>query len=411
MAGPGPGRAAAPFVLIGYVDELLGDTGDKELMPPVWYMQLMLYLTLPLLVLITLVVFNTTTENGFAFMDAVFRFFGFDPDAARARADWWAYEGAYVSLGMFYGMAGVNVAHELIHRTDKPFDALVGKWLLAFTWDTGFAIEHVHGHHRHVGTELDPATARRGEYIAAFIARSAYGQLVSAYRHEKERLKRRGTPDRIYNNRFWRGQAMTLVVIAFYVVFLGPLGILMSFFSGMIGKIYLEVVNYIEHYGLVRIPGKPVENRHSWDSYRRVSSGMFYNLQLHAHHHRVATRRFWELNQAHGEAPILPYGYMGSIVLAFIPGWAQAQPPALADWDRRLASPRNCEYLRSGACCSAERNKAGQRPFLPYRREEFSCGYRSRISLPLRASPSCRRSRRIPRMSSSRASSPSRYAC
>ena len=66
----------------------------------------------------------------------------------------------------------MNVAHELIHRTDKEWDKLVGRWLLAFTWDTGFAIEHVHGHHRNVGTELDPATARRGEYIVAFVWRS-----------------------------------------------------------------------------------------------------------------------------------------------------------------------------------------------------------------------------------------------
>lgn len=337
------------FVLIGYVDELLGDAGDKELMPPVWYMQAMLYLTLPLLVFISLVVFNTTTAAGIPFMDAVFRFFGFDPEAARLRTShWWSHHGAYVSLGMFYGMAGVNVAHELIHRTGNRFETTLGKWLLAFTWDTGFAIEHVHGHHRHVGTENDPATARRGEYIVAFIVRSTWGQLVSAYRHEQERLKRRGIPDRIYNNRFWRGQAMTLVVVAFFVTFLGPIGILMSLYSGMIGKIYLEVVNYIEHYGLVRMPGKPVENRHSWDSYRRVSSGLFYNLQLHAHHHRVASRRFWELNQSHGEAPVLPYGYMGSIVLAFIPGlWPRLSRPLLADWDQRLASPEEREYLRA----------------------------------------------------------------
>ena len=336
------------FVLIGYVDEMFGDAGDKELMPPVWYMQLMLYLSLPLLIFLTLVTFNTTTDGGYAFMDAVFRFFGFDPEAARLRTDMHGHQGAYVSLGMFYGMAGVNVAHELIHRTDKKFDSILGKWLLAFTWDTGFAIEHVHGHHRYVGTEEDPATARRGEYIVAFVVRSTVGQLVSAYKHEKARLARRGIPDRIWNNRFWRGQAMTLVVVAFFVAFLGPMGILMSLYAGSIGKIYLEVVNYIEHYGLVRIPGKPVENRHSWDSYRRVSTGLFYNLQLHAHHHRVATRRFWELNQSHGEAPVLPYGYMGSIILSFIPGlWPRLSRPLLADWDRRLASPEEREYLRS----------------------------------------------------------------
>ena len=336
------------FVLIGYVDELLGDAGDKELMPPIWYMQLMLHLTLPLLVMISLVAFNTTAPGGVMFMDPVFRAFGFDPEAARARTDWYGQTGAFVSLGMFYGMAGINVAHELIHRVDSRFDRIIGKWLLAFSWDTGFAIEHVHGHHRTVGTESDPATARRGEYIFAFVIRSTIGQVKSAYQHEKARLKRKGIPDRIWNNRFWRGQGMTLVVIAFFVAFLGPTGLVVSAFTAAIGKIYLEVVNFVEHYGLVRIPGQPVETRHSWDSYRRVSTGMFYNLQLHAHHHRVATRKFWELHQSNGEAPVLPYGYMGSILLAMIPGlWPRLSRKLLADWDSRLASPAEREYLKS----------------------------------------------------------------
>ena len=104
--------------------------------------------------------------------------------------------GAYVSLGMYYGAAGVNVAHELVHRTDKRRPDLVGRWLLAFTWDTGFAIEHVHGHHRNVGTEQDPATAARGEYIVAFVCRSTIGQWLAAKRYEDERLKRKGIPNR-----------------------------------------------------------------------------------------------------------------------------------------------------------------------------------------------------------------------
>jgi hypothetical protein len=336
------------FVLIGYVDELLGDVGERELMPPVWYMQLMLYLTLPLLVLITLVCFNTTTESGFPLLDALYRALGFDPVAARARTDWLGAQGALVSLGMFYGMAGVNVAHELVHRIEKPIDVLVGRWLLAFTWDTGFAIEHVYGHHRNVGTELDPATARRGEYIVPFVFRSTIGQIGGAYRVEKQRLERRGIPDRPWTNRFWRGQLMTVAVLALFVAFLGPIGILVSFYVAVIGKAYLEVVNYIEHYGLVRIPGKPVEARHSWDSHRRVSGGMLYNLPLHAHHHRVATRRYWQLHQSHGQAPLLPYGYMGSILLAFVPGlWPKLSGPLLGDWDARLASEDERAYLKA----------------------------------------------------------------
>lgn len=337
------------FFLIGYVDELFGDISDRENMPPIWYCQLMLFATLPLLVFATLVAFNVVTDTGAAWLDWFPRLFGIDPDAAR---DWthhilWI-QGPFVSLGMYYGAAGVNVAHELIHRTDKEWDKLVGRWLLAFTWDTGFAIEHVHGHHRNVGTELDPATARRGQYIVHFVWTSTIGQWLSAKRFEDERVMRRGLPNNPITNRFWRGQLMTLAVLAFYMVFLGWWGLPAFILSGAIGKIYLEVVNYIEHYGLVRVPGTRVEARHSWDSHRRVSGGMFYNLMLHANHHKIATRRYWELEQSPPEeAATLPRGYMAMILFAFLgPPFFRYINRHLARWDRDLASEEEKAYLR-----------------------------------------------------------------
>ena len=337
------------FLLIGYVDELVGDIGPKETMPPIWYCQLMLYLTLPLIVFATLVAFNVTSASGFGWLDTIDRFIGIDPVAARARTGWFWAEGAFVSLGMLYGLAGVNVSHELVHRSDKPFDRLIGTWLLAFTWDTGFAIEHVHGHHRNVGTEADPATARRGEYIVAFVWRSTIGQWLAAKRYEDERLARKSLPNNLWTNRFWRNQLMTLVVLAFYVAFLGPVGVIWCISAGAIGKIYLEVVNYIEHYGIVRIPGTRVEARHSWDSHRRVTGGMFYNLMLHANHHKIASRRYWELEQSPPEeAAILPRGYMAMILLAFLgTPFFRYISPHLGRWDRELASPDEVGYLKS----------------------------------------------------------------
>ncbi|MEO6013579.1 MAG: alkane 1-monooxygenase [Devosia sp.] len=337
------------FVLIGYVDELVGDIGPKETMPPIWYCQLMLYLTLPLIIFATLVSFNVASTTGFGWLDAINRAVGIDPVAARERTGWFWATGAFVSLGMLYGLAGVNVSHELVHRSDKPFDRLLGTWLLAFTWDTGFAIEHVHGHHRNVGTELDPATAKRGEYIVAFVWRSTIGQWQAARRFETERLARKQMPNNLWTNRFWRNQLMTLVVLALYVAFLGPIGgLIWAGFSGSIGKIYLEVVNYIEHYGLVRIPGTRVEARHSWDSHRRVTGGMFYNLMLHSNHHKIATRRYWELEQSPPEeAATLPRGYMAMILFAFLgPPFFKYITPHLSRWDRELASADEVAYLK-----------------------------------------------------------------
>ena len=341
------------FILIGFVDELFGDAGDKEAMPPAWYCQTMLFITLPLIILITMVTISGTSTGGIPAIDWLSRAGGSDPVRARAATEAMnglvSGHGAWVSLGMYYGAAGVNVAHELVHRADKPFDRLVGRWLLAFTWDTGFAIEHVHGHHRNVGTELDPATARRGQYIVHFVFSSTIGQWLAAKRYETARLKRKGIANTPWNNRFWRGQLMTLAVVAFYVWFLGPVGILYSAYAGFIGKIYLEVVNYIEHYGLVRVPGTRVESRHSWDSHRRVSTGMFYNLMLHSNHHAIATRRFWELEpQTDDKAVTLPRGYMAMILYAFLgPPFFRYINRSLARWDKELASPEEVAYLKS----------------------------------------------------------------
>jgi alkane 1-monooxygenase len=353
MAWGGPfswGGLLLSFVLVGFVDELFGDASDRERMPPVWYCQTMLFATLPLLIFISLVTFNITTEHGFPLMDAIFRAVGIDPEASRARTNWFWLEGAYASLGMYFGAAGVNVSHELVHRVDKPFDRLYGTWLLAFTFDTGFAIEHVFGHHRNVGTEADPATARRGQYILNFVWTSTVGQWLAAKRFEDERLKRKNIPNTLWTNRFWRNQWMSVAVVLFFCAFLGPWsGLLYSTYAGAIGKIYLEVVNYIEHYGLVRISGTRVEARHSWDSHRRVSGGMFYNLMLHANHHKIATRRYWELEQSPPEeAATLPLGYMTMIFFAVSgPPYFRYINKHLARWDRDLASPEEVAYLKS----------------------------------------------------------------
>lgn len=335
------------FVLIGFVEELVGDAGDENVMPPVWYLNLMLYLSLPLLVILTLVMINSSTATGNEYIDAAVSFFGFDPEAARASSNFITMNGGFATLGMFYAFAGVNVAHELVHRTDSPFDVTIGRWLLAFSWDTGFSIEHVYGHHKNVGTDADPATARRGEYVIAFVLRSAVGQWINALRQENARLKRAGKSGQIWRNRFWRGQAMSATIVATYIFLAGPIGLLWAAYAAAIAKIYFEIVNYVEHYGLVRVPGTRVEPRHSWDSYRWFSTGMFYNLPLHSHHHQFATKPFWTLQKAPGQTPVMPLGYMPMILMSFIPPlWKRVITPLLADWDRRLASPEERDILK-----------------------------------------------------------------
>ena len=72
--------------------------------------------------------------------------------------------------GLLIGIMGTVPGHELVHRKKNKFDMFIGNWLLAMSWDCAFAVEHVYGHHKNVGLEIDPATAKRGENIYSFIS-------------------------------------------------------------------------------------------------------------------------------------------------------------------------------------------------------------------------------------------------
>jgi alkane 1-monooxygenase len=245
--------------------------------------------------------------------------------------------GAVMSLGLLSASAGTNVAHELVHRTWDPKALMTGRWLLTLTFDTSFAIEHVYGHHAHVATARDPATARRGESFFEFFPRSTWYSIVSAWYIEAERLQKRGMAVWSWRNRFLRGQLMTLVLPLVYYSVLGWRGIGLCLLAGFFGKIYLELVNYIEHYGLIREPGSPVEPRHSWNSNHSFSSVILYNLTRHSHHHAKGHLPFWKL-QPMPEAPMLPYGYMSMILIALVPPvFRRIMDPLVRHWNDHYA--------------------------------------------------------------------------
>ncbi len=277
----------------------------------------------------------------------VWALLGLDLAAARAATGAWSLAGLLVAGGLVVGAAGVNVAHELMHRTGNRAAWLSSRWLLAFTFDTTFAIEHVHGHHRYVGTERDPATARRGETALAFVIRSTLGQIAGAFRFEAARLARKGQGPWTLSNMALRGQLMSLALLVASWLLAGWVGVAAFVALGVQGKIYLELVNYVEHYGLVRAPGGRIEPRHAWNCYNVVSNAVLYNLPRHSHHHMFAAKPFWAL-EADADAPQLPYGYKTMVLVALIPPlWRRIVDPRLAHWDSHFASDEERAILRS----------------------------------------------------------------
>jgi len=321
------------------IDELVGNSRKEYGKVITAILDGFLYLTLPFIVVIS-ALFATFLSTGdpFGLIWLFDRVLGVDLAAIRAALSRFDMVGAFFTVGLIYGAGGVNVSHELFHRTGNPIAVTMARWLLAFTCDTTFAIEHVYGHHRHVATDRDPATARRGEYVLGFFVRSTLGQIASAFAFEAERLRRRGKAPFSFANRALRGQFMSLAVIAAFWYAAGLKGALAFLGLAFVGKLYLECVNYIEHYGLVRVPGTRIEERHSWDCYRLISSAALYNLTRHSEHHLNAAKRYWELG-TNRLAPTMPHGYMTMILISFLPPlWKRTVHPLLSEWDRFMAS-------------------------------------------------------------------------
>ena len=194
-----------------------------------------------------------------------------------------------------------------------------GNWLLCLSWDCSFALEHVYGHHKNVGLISDPATAKRGENLYLFILRASVKEHIDAWKIEINHLKRRGHHPLGFHNKMIIGYGRSFL-ITYLAYFIGGInGLMFYILCALLAKALLEVINYIEHYGLVRESDKPVHPRHSWNANNVISSLILYNVTRHSAHHEKSNLQFWEL-EAYPESPTMPYGYLTMLYIAtFLP--------------------------------------------------------------------------------------------
>ncbi|MFD2178356.1 alkane 1-monooxygenase [Veronia pacifica] len=253
---------------------------------------------------------------------------------------------------LMVGMVATIPAHELVHRTRDKTSLLIGRWLLALSFDTIFSIEHVYGHHRYAATVNDPATAPRGRSVYSHILISSWEGNVSAWEIEKKRLSRKKLPLFSHHNIFLRGQLMSFSVLAFFYIFGGLECALYFITIGLGGKALLEIVNYMEHYGLVRDPKTPVRPHHSWNTNKRISSWAMFNLTRHSHHHAQGEVPYQDLKPM-SDAPMMVGGYLSTILITLIPPlWHKLMTPKVLDWDRRYASDREKELASEANAAS-----------------------------------------------------------
>ena len=252
-----------------------------------------------------------------------------------------------VQTSLFIGILSTVPGHELTHRKQNKFDMFIGNWLLAFYGDCTFAIEHVYGHHKDVCLDEDPASAKRGENIYLFILRATFKEQISGWKIENERLKRRKINFFSTHNGMIIGYLRSLIITASTFIFGGLIGMLYFLLCAFLAKSFLESINYIEHYGLVRERGKEVNMRHAWNSNHLLSSIYLCNVTRHSDHHKSANLNFWELNPYHKNAPLLPYGYLSMLYLVLITPflYKKVMDNELIHWDKNHANEYERNYV------------------------------------------------------------------
>lgn len=225
-------------------------------------------------------------------------------------------------MGLLCGVFGINVGHELGHRSNK-FEQFLAKSLLLTSLYMHFFTEHNKGHHKRVATPEDPSSARYGEPVYLFYFRTIIFSYISAWHIANDEARKNGGSAFSIHNEMIRFTLIEFIFLSVIIYFFGWLVTLYFIAAAAIGILLLETVNYIEHYGLQRnATGEGRYERampaHSWNSDHVVGRIMLFELSRHSDHHYLASRKYQVLRH-HDDAPQMPTGYPGMMILSLIP--------------------------------------------------------------------------------------------
>jgi alkane 1-monooxygenase len=244
----------------------------------------------------------------------------------------------FFGVGVITGTIGINYSHELMHQRNKT-ERFLADFLLGMVMYSHFRSEHLLVHHRHVGTPRDTVTARYNEGFHRFYPRVLLESLTSAFHAEKNMLARKRLPWTDPSNPFFKYWAIQASFLLLALLLGGWSGLGLFLVQAGVAIWQLELVNYIEHYGLTRkhLGGgkyEHVQPRHSWNAAHKASNWLLINLQRHSDHHYKPDRRFPVL-QTYGasDAPQLPYGYPVMTMAAMVPPlWRRIMNPRVRKW-------------------------------------------------------------------------------
>ena len=295
------------FIILPFLDLIAGNNSEnlskeeKNNKKTKWIFDVMLYLNLPIVFGLLWLVFTKVQTQEYATYECI---------------------GLGLSTGILLATNAINVAHELGHRTPY-FERFMSKCLYIPCLYMHFYIEHNFGHHMNVATPNDGATAKYNQTVFSFWITSVTKQYLDAWKCQMKLLKIQNQPFfSMKNDMLWYHLIQPAYLFGVFYLFSFNV-MLFAIVIGVVSFLFLESINYIEHYGLVRFKTpsgryERVQPQHSWNSNFNIGRIVLYELTRHSDHHFKSSKKYQLLN-SYEQSPTLPFGYPASILLSFIP--------------------------------------------------------------------------------------------
>lgn len=273
---------------------------EKDMAKDDWFYDIVVSLIVPIHLFTMYIFLTTITEAGLSLSDIIARVF---------------------MMGTLLGVIGINVGHELGHKTQQPFKQFLAQILLTSSVQNHFMTYHNGGHHRDIGTPADLSSAKKGDNFYLFALRSQIGGYFKTWKLEGEKLATKGK-SKLLNPMIIYTLLPLTMLLAIYFYF-GAYVFICYFVASVYGIAILESQNFFAHYGLRR---KKLENgryervnpRHSWNSDHLIGRVLLFELTRHSDHHHNGAKEFQVLDSKH-ESPLLPFGYPAMLILSFFP--------------------------------------------------------------------------------------------
>lgn len=222
-----------------------------------------------------------------------------------------------------------------MHR-NGTFDQVYARVMVALCGYGHLMLEHSF-HHANVGDLVIGGTPRVGENVYEFFLRDGVQGYRNAAGVETRRLEK--SKRSVWHNHIVQNYLLYAVFLLGFTLAWGPAAGAIFIFQGVFSIFAVQVITFVQHYGLERRHNEPLAGHHSWADNCVIANALTFNNNHHGEHHLKPRIPYYHL-RTHPNSPRLPGSYMMMFLLALVPlYWRVIMDKRLASHLLRLDGP------------------------------------------------------------------------